>query len=96
MTSLAVKRPQVSALAQLKPVQTALLRRSFADKIDREAEKKYAQEKLEPSPELVSSTSSMHPILGEVGQPPPVRDVDMMAGIKGDVVYPSILRLVRR
>lgn len=88
MASLAFKRPQLPAAAQLKPAPTAILRRTLADKIDREAEKKYAKEKLEPTPETVSSTSSMHPILGEVGETPnsAANDVDMMAGIKGDVV----------
>lgn len=87
MTSMAFKRPQLSATAQLRPAPTAILRRTLADKIDREAEKKYAKEKLEPTPETVSTTSSIHPILGEVGGvPDSAGDVDMMAGIKGDVV----------
>jgi hypothetical protein len=97
MTSLATRRPQVFAIAQLNPAQTAIVRRTLADKIDREAEKKYAHEKLKPTPETVSSTSSIHPILSEVGQPAPapdaVRDVDVMAGIKADVVlYPTQCR----
>ncbi|KAF2866912.1 hypothetical protein BDV95DRAFT_503891 [Massariosphaeria phaeospora] len=82
--SATCKRPQLP-MAQSKPIQTAILRRTLADKIDLEAEKKYAQEKLKPDPERVSATSSIHPFVGEVGGAPAAEQVDMMSGVKGDV-----------
>ncbi|KAF2739594.1 hypothetical protein EJ04DRAFT_284211 [Polyplosphaeria fusca] len=84
-SSAARTRPQIVSLAQLKPIQTAVLRRSMADKINREAENRYQHEKLEPHPERVTATSTVHPLLSEVGAKDPERDVDMMAGVKGDL-----------
>jgi hypothetical protein len=85
-SSLCSKRPSVPPMAQFKPIQAAVSRRTLAAKIDKEAEKKYAQEKIKPTPELVSTTSSVHSMFTEVGTPEPERDIDMMAGIKHDVV----------
>jgi hypothetical protein len=61
------------------------------DKINKKNEEKIAHQKLEPTPETVSATSSIHPVLGEVATPEPERDVDMMAGLKQDVVSRSPL-----
>lgn len=84
------KRPQSLVLSQLKPSQASILTRSVTntpwDKIDKKAEDKIAHQEIKPTPEIVSSRSSVHPIMHEVGTPNPERDVDMMAGIKHDVV----------
>ncbi|KAF1944823.1 hypothetical protein EJ02DRAFT_79237 [Clathrospora elynae] len=83
--SLASRRPQ---LAQLKPAQSAILRRCLADKMpdeQKQAESRYANEKLKPTPETVSATSSTHPMFSEVGTATPQKEIDMMAGMRHDV-----------
>jgi len=57
----------------------------MAAKIDKQAEKKYAQEKLKPTPETVTATSSTHAMFSEVGTNNPVNDVDMLASVKHDI-----------
>lgn len=89
--SLAARRPQLAqaTAVQLKPA-SAILRRSLADKTltegQKQAESRYAHEKIKPTPETVSSTSSTHPMFSEVGAEQPQNEVDMMAGVKHDVV----------
>lgn len=84
-SSVASKRPQISQLTRSKPTQIAVLRRALSE--DRkQAEAKYAKEEIKPTPELVSSTSSIHPFVGEVGGEPRHQEVDMSAGIKSDLV----------
>jgi hypothetical protein len=89
--SLAARRPQLAqaTVAQLKPA-SAILRRSLADKTlsegQKQAESRYAKEEIKPTPETVSSTSSTHPMFSEVGAEAPQNEVDMMAGVKHDVV----------
>jgi len=89
--SLAARRPQLAqaAAAQLKPA-SAVLRRSMADKTltegQKQAESRYAHEKIKPTPETVTSTSSTHPMFSEVGTEQPQNEVDMAAGLKHDVV----------
>ncbi|KAF2812092.1 uncharacterized protein BDZ99DRAFT_496610 [Mytilinidion resinicola] len=89
MCTISSKRPQSLALAQLKPLQAAIFQRSVTntpwDKIDKKHEEKLAHQEIKPTPETVSATSSTHPILHEIATPDPERDVDMMAGIKGDL-----------
>lgn len=85
-SSLALRRPQV---AQLAPIQAAFLRRNISEKIpesQKKVETKYGQEKIKPTPEIVSTTSSTHPIFSEVATETPVQEIDMMAGVKHDVV----------
>lgn len=54
------------------------------DKVDREEEKKLAQQTLKATPETVSTTSSVQ---GGIPQPNRVvQDVDMWKGIKDDLV----------
>ena len=43
-------------------------------------------EKIEPHPEEVTSTSSVHPVFGEKGVEEEEKDEDMLAGIKADIV----------
>lgn len=81
---MASRRPQISQLAQLKPVHGAVLRRSITDK-QQKAEERYAKEEIKPTPETVSATSSTHAMFSEVATESPERDVDMMAGIRSDV-----------
>ena len=53
----------------------------------KEAEKRYAKEKIEPTPETVSATSSIHPVLGEVtGEEQPPQEIKVSKGVKGDIV----------
>ncbi|KAF2849873.1 hypothetical protein T440DRAFT_118926 [Plenodomus tracheiphilus IPT5] len=82
--SMASRRPE---MAHTRPVQAAMLRRTISEKIPKEqkdAEKKYSQEVIKPTPETVSSTSTTHPIFSEVATENPDREVDMMAGVKHD------------
>jgi len=48
-------------------------------------EDKIAHQTLKVDPEHVTTSSSVHPIFGEVGTPEPERDIDMMAGVKSDM-----------
>ncbi|KAL1594463.1 hypothetical protein SLS60_010223 [Paraconiothyrium brasiliense] len=81
---MASRRPQISQLAQLKPTQAAVLRRALSEE-RKQAEAKYAKEEIKPTPETVSTTSSIHPFVGEVGGEPVHQEVDMSAGIKADL-----------
>ncbi len=83
--SLASKRPLLPQVSHLKPVRTAILRRNVTKK-QHEAEEKYAQEKLEAHPELVSSTSSTNAMSRTLAAKSDEQDVDMMAGMKHDLV----------
>jgi len=84
-SSIASKRPHISQLAQLRPMQATGLRRALSEE-KKQAESRYANEEIKPTPETVSSTSSIHPMLSEVGAEPTHREVDMSAGIKQDLV----------
>ncbi|EDU45184.1 repeatdomain containing protein [Pyrenophora tritici-repentis] len=85
LAAAAGRRPQLAA--QTTP--SALLRRSLADKKlsegQKQAESRYAHEKIKPTPETVSSSSSTHPMFSEVGAEAPAKEVDMTAEIKHDV-----------
>lgn len=84
--SLANKRPGTLQLASMKPVQAAAMRRGLTDK-QKEAEKRYAQEEIKPTPETVSSTSTTHAMFSEVGvEQPEKKEADVLAGVKSDVV----------
>lgn len=66
------------------------MRRSITD-AQKKDEKRYSEEKLQPTPETVSSTSSTRAMSGEVGDRPSTgtggKDADMAAGLKHDVVW---------
>ena len=98
---LASRLHTLSSRESRRPTLTPLsvsIRRNAAskppyDKIDREAEAEIAKKKLEPSPELVSADSTIHPVFGEVGGTGETAetvkakgDVDALGGLKGDVV----------
>ena len=69
-------------------------RRAFATSLARfekrtqdiKEESAHSKEKLEAHPELVSASSSVRPVAGEVGAADPDADVDMMKTIRHDVV----------
>jgi hypothetical protein len=83
---MASKRPQTAQLARITPIRSTLSRRNLTED-QKKAEDKYAHEKLVPTPETVSTTSSIHPFMSEQGvENPQNNDVDMMAGVKSDVV----------
>ena len=82
------------ALTLHKPQTKALLRYSSSnvkdeppyDHINAKQEDKYAHEKMEVHPESVSAQSSVRSVSGEEGVEEQEKDVDMMAGVKADLV----------
>ena len=89
--SLAAKRPQLRQAANaLKPASSAILRRCMADgkltEGQKQAESRYRNEEIKPTPETVTSSSTTHPIFSEIGGDRPQKEVDMMADMKHDVV----------
>jgi hypothetical protein len=85
-SSIASRRPQSPPVAQFKPIQAAILRRTLTNE-RKEAEKRYAKEEIKPTPETVSATSSIHPVLGEVtGEAQPPQEMKVSKGIAGDLV----------
>lgn len=90
LCTLSARRPQ--ALAVGKPLALQLLRAQSSnapglDKIDQKHEQSIAQQKLEVDPAHVSSTSSIHPVLGEVkSEESGERETEMLAGVKSDLV----------
>lgn len=84
-------------LAAMKPWSAATIRGAAnssgppMDKIDKKAEQKIGEKALPVEPELVSTASSVHPVLGEVGMKESgEREADMMAGVKSDIVGSQI------
>ncbi|KAI4724259.1 hypothetical protein E4T49_08004 [Aureobasidium sp. EXF-10728] len=77
---LAISKPVTLALARYASQQAPM------DKINKEVETNLGNEKLKADPDTVSSTSSTHPVFGEVGMAEdPHKDADMMAGVKNDI-----------
>lgn len=58
------------------------------------AEKALRTQKINATPELVSSSSSIHPINSEHGQGEQEQDIDMMAGIRSDFVRANLCQRV--
>jgi hypothetical protein len=52
----------------------------------KKAEEDLGKVKLGATPQIVSSSSSIHPVQGEVGGVQEEQEVDMMAGIRSDFV----------
>lgn len=52
----------------------------------KQAESRYRNEEIKPTPETVTSSSTTHPIFSEIGGDRPQKEVDMMADMKHDVV----------
>lgn len=85
------RKPVSLAVTIRKPLSTSL--QCYAtqpgtpfDHIDKKHEKAVAQEELEPRPEQVSTTSSVHQVFHEKGVEEPEKDEDMLAGVKEDLV----------
>ncbi len=79
------------SLAVYKPFGTALQRYATTsgtpfDHIDEKHEKDVAKSELEPHPDEVSTTSSVHQIFHEKGVEEGERDEDMLAGVWQDLV----------
>lgn len=79
------------ALTPHKPLSTSLQRCATHsgtpfDHIDSKHEKQLGKEHMEAHPEEVSATSSVHEIFHEKGVEEGEKDVDMLAGIKEDLV----------
>lgn len=90
--SLASRRPRLTQNA-MKPIQSAIVRRSAITDAQKQAEGRYSKEEIKPTPETVSTTSSTHAMFGEVGvQDPEQKDADMMAGLNHDVVRADVQR----
>ncbi|KXL50659.1 hypothetical protein M433DRAFT_132157 [Acidomyces richmondensis BFW] len=89
----AARRPIISSTPVCSPVLSRVVRhqsgggdRKPVDQIDKAAEEKYAHQKLERHPEIVSTTSSTHPLTSEIAAGGEPRDEPGMAGpIMSDV-----------
>ena len=60
------------------------------DHVDKKSEAKVAKFELEHHPEIVSAESSVHPVFHEVGVEDQEKDIDMLAGVKSDLVCPAM------
>lgn len=96
LCTLSAKRPQICIAIQKNGSTIEFRRRATMDtkfdKIDIKHEKEIAKQKMPATPDTVSATSSIHPILGEVG----VKDEEKQsghAGIAADIVRSSMIRL---
>lgn len=95
---IALHKPSPLALALQKPFSTSVQRYATHpgnpfDKIDKKHEQKVEHEVLEPEPEHVSSTSSVHQVFHEKATEEPEKDEDMLAGVKADLVGFSVVAL---
>jgi len=91
---LGSKRPRAIIPASLRPGTTPLLRYATAakppfDKIDKDAERKILEQQLQADPDSVSTGSSVRPVFE--GRPNKGDEADMLAGIKQDLVRPSLV-----
>lgn len=93
------RRPSSLALKSHKPVSASLQRYATGaptgaptgpgtpfDHINKKHEEKIAKKGLEPHPDEVSAGSSVRHVMGEEGVEEKERDVDMLAGVKADLV----------
>ena len=91
LTTLCSRRP----LAATRSVTGTFVRSQTTtpplDKKDQKHEQQVGREKLQATPETVSTTSSVHPVLEEVGTPEAEPDTDMMAGIRSDMVRSNLV-----
>lgn len=97
-TSLAFKKHNASAITQIPcAVVTSQLRWSTSDcsvkpgapqldKIDKEAEKKLAQQKLEPNPDVSVTSTIAHTIFEPAPEEAGVPDVEVFGALKSDFV----------
>ncbi len=81
------KRPQAHVF-QKHSAFTKSIARSQTTHIDRQHEQDFGKKKLESHPDEVSMDSSVRPVISEIGDGGKGKDddVEMMAGIKSDIV----------
>ena len=89
--NLELRRRPSSGLILYKPFSVSLQRYATQpgspfDKIDSKHEEVVEHEKLEPHPEEVSTTSSVHEVFHEKGVEEGEKEEDMLAGVKADLV----------
>ena len=93
-----LRRPSSSAIGQYQQSSTALGRYASThpgtpfDHIDKKHEKDVAKVAIEPHPEDVSTLSSVRQVMHEEGVEDQERDVDMLAGVKSDLVSSNYIR----
>ena len=90
-------RPSGLAVSLYKPVTAISFRYATTaptgpgfDRPDKKLEEKVATSEIKPHPEAVSTDSSVRHILREEGVDDVERDVDMLAGVKSDLVGPIV------
>ena len=97
--SIGAQNRATFALILHKPLSTSLQRYATHpggpfDKIDTKHEEVVEHEKMVPHPEEVSESSSVHQVFHEKGVEEQEADVDMLAGVKSDLVrflcFPSL------
>ena len=85
-----IRRVPPTALASFKPVSRVLQRCATTsppyDHIDKKKEEGIAKTAIEPHPEEVSVDSTVRHVMREEGVEDRERDVDMLAGVKADLV----------
>ena len=82
-----VKTPSQLALSPFRPCSLALQRyASTVDPISQKSEDRVGNTELEHHPEAVSTESSVRHVFHEEGVDEQEKDVDMLAGIKSDLV----------
>ena len=89
-----LRKPSSLALAIRKPLSTSLQRYATSlsgspyDTIDKKHEEAVEQDKIEPHPNEVTATSSVHQVFQEKGVEEAEKEEDMLAGVKEDLVRP--------
>ena len=78
------------AISLYKPAPTALLRYASTatpgDNIDHKREERIGEKVMRAHPERVSAESTTHPVTHEIVEEGEEEDIDMMAGVKSDLV----------
>lgn len=88
LSSVNVKRPQLLSLAAYRPISTSVQKYATLDGINRKHdEEEAAKKKLEANPDAVSVSSSTVPIIDLAQE----KDIDMLKGVKADMVRTSML-----
>lgn len=82
----AIKHSNTLTLTSRNPLTNALVRYQTTGSIDHKAEQKIAQQPLKPDPEAVSMQSSVGQVSHQEGAEKQEKDVDMLAGVKQDLV----------
>ena len=81
-------RPRVLYLSHRAITTTAqyAAQKYIPDEIDKKREEKLAHSEIEPHPEAVSADSSVRHVFREEGTGEQEKDIDMLAGVKSDLV----------